>query len=541
MKNKNDLDNFWDLSALIPPKKENKNPTRRPIEPVEVVVPAARENNSEKNTISPQILSQVQKRESPPVAEYENFSHFIKKVKILNWKSDYIYHDLFGRHALYYKNIKPRKCKPVHYFSYMPQYSQMNQAQLDWYIWWREQVNHGIYPDTDHPYILLYIFELINLSSQESAATDLDIMINLWANYHEVYPQLNQTLGEWICDFSLIYKTPITFPDKRLTHEMISSVTIPEMFYSFDFSDTGLLAKFLLSYCNSYNYRKSKFYDEATAPLYEEHIISAFVAVMMEFELGEKIFTESVKNSSKIAFMGALCSSAKTKKRLEISYASIALETDLRACISDIIKYSENKIRNVIGIRSRLSVKHIDNNVKTIVDNYFSSVFGKSTESILVPEYEKLYDSKSEPFSIEAAKNIEQRSWDVTQKLVEAFEEDAEVEENLAEIPPTSSDSTSLPDYSTSLSYDATQLVNESEPDEASNFYKAISQYSELFELIKSEKYSEQINYIKSNKLIFEAVADEINEVAAEIFGDILLEEADIGYKIIDDYKDMIK
>lgn len=538
MKNKRDLDDFWDLSALIPPKKENKSPTVKPIEPVEVVVSPTQEKNTVENTISPQILSQGQKSDLPPVAEYENLSHFIKKVRILNRKSDYIHYDLFGRHATYYKTLKPRKCEPVHFFSYMPQYSQMNQKQLDWYIWWREQVNNGIYPATDHPYILLYVFELINLSTEESAANALDTLINLWANYHQIYPQLNQTLGEWICDFSLIHKIPISFPDKRLTHEMISRVNIPEIFYSFDFSDIGLLAKFLLSYCNSYNYRRSKFYDNSSAPLYEKHIIAAFEAVMKKLELGSKIFTESVKSSSKIAFMGALCSSPKTKKRIEINYASVALEADLRAYISDIIKYSENKIRNAIGVRSRLGIKHVDTEVKTILDDYFSSVFGKSPESVLVPEYEKLYDSKSEPFSIETAKTIEKRSWDVTQKLVEAFEEvtDTEVdtEEKPVKIPKILSGAESL--------IDNTQpAANEGEVCEVSDFYKAIFKYSELFELIKNEKYAEQVKYIKTNKLIFEAVVDEINEAAAEIFGDILLEEADIGYKIIDDYKDIIK
>ena len=60
-----------------------------------------------------------------------------------------------------------------------------------------------------------------------------------------------------------------------------------------------------------------------------------------------------------------------------------------------------------------------------------------------------------------------------------------------------------------------------------------------MFELIKDEKFNEQISFVKSHRIIFEAAADEINEAAAEIFGDILIEEADIGYRIIDDYKEI--
>ena len=37
-----------------------------------------------------------------------------------------------------------------------------------------------------------------------------------------------------------------------------------------------------------------------------------------------------------------------------------------------------------------------------------------------------------------------------------------------------------------------------------------------------------------------DAVADEINEIAAEVFGDVILEDDEGGYVVIEDYREQI-
>ena len=521
---KDKLDAFWDLRDLVPEKKVDVHPKKQNISAVEVSVSEPQEKETD-NSLSFKLLKKKEKQPTNKIEEYINFTSFIKKVVVQHWATEYNYYDLFYRHALYYRNKTAKPAERARFFSYMPQYSQMNQEQLEWYLWWRDCVNRGIYHDTDHPYILLYVFEIINLSNKENASDSLNTMINLWSNYHKIYPQLNNTLGEWICDFSLIYQLPIRFPDARVTRDMMSSVSLPEVFYTFDSNNTQLFAKFLLSYCNSYNYRKSKFYDDNTKELYETHISNAFEKVILESKLNTKIFNESNKHISKLGFMGALCT-YKIKKRLEISYASPILETQLKSYISDVIKYSENHIRNAIGIRSKLGVKNIDNNTKKILDIYFEEVFSSgSFKNINTPEYEKLYDIKKEEFSIVAAKEIEASSWEITEKLIEAFEE------------PSDNNSTLQENLQVSIRLSEPSLDTDDSQSPTEVFNIQISKYAKLFELIKNEKYTEQRSYVKNNNLIFEAVVDEINEIAVEIFDDILIEKNDIGYKIIDDYK----
>ena len=39
---------------------------------------------------------------------------------------------------------------------------------------------------------------------------------------------------------------------------------------------------------------------------------------------------------------------------------------------------------------------------------------------------------------------------------------------------------------------------------------------------------------------MLDAMADEINEIAAEVFGDVILEEGAQGYVIIEDYREQL-
>jgi hypothetical protein len=322
----------------------------------------------------------------------------------------------------------------------------------------------------------------------------------------------------------MFYNLKISFPHKYITGEMIESVSIPEVFYSFDFSDVSLLSKFLLSFCNSYNYRKSKAYDEASAIHFDKHIPKAFELVLSRNNNSERIFNNSTRQAHRIAFMGMLCV-PKMKSTIIVYYVSLALENNLKNEISDIIRYIENKLRTALGIRSKLKVTSISNATKAMIDNYFDGISCNRADSLIVPEYEKLYDS-TESFSLDTAKDIEASSWEVTKLLVEAFEDqDVNCEAPLIVEPHPS---------------DEPQSAEESEEgDSLSAFYSRIGRYAVLFKHIINEEFKEQLTFARSNSIMIEAAVDEINEAASEIFGDIVIEEADVGFKVIDDYKEM--
>ena len=524
-KDKNSMDSFWDISALVPSKKVVQKP-RKNITATEITV----SDNEEQINAECRLNTEKRPSATPPKntkTTYENISPLIKKAEIFDWKSDYNYYNFFYKQAHLYYNVEGKKCAKTPFFSYMPQYSQMNKSQLEWYFWWRQNARNGIYLETDHTYVLLGAMEIINLAKKENAQASLDALISLWSNYCDTYPQLNRTIGEWVCDISLIFNIPIKFPDSRISSEMITSISLPEVFYSFDINDSHLLAKFLLTFCNSYNYKKSKFYDENSAKTYDTHILGAFESLLKENIINKNLFTEIEKSTSRIAFIGGICTDS-VKKRIEVTYVPYSLDIETKANISNVIKYCENCIRTALGIRSRLGIKDIDSDIKYAIDKYFATAFGGFSEGVLVErEYEKLYDVKNEEFSLQTAKEIELRSWDITKKLVEAFDDEVDVIVEINE--PTSAVVSEVIETSKKTG------------SPVDGFFDKINKYRELFELIKNEDCLGQLAYVKNNKLIFEAVIDELNEIAVEIFEDILFEEDGAGYKIIDDYKSIFE
>lgn len=529
-KRKEELDDFWDIGRLIPPKPKNASkPTISPAQtvPTDISIDIS-SLSSERNeieqrlTVSQRTPSHVEKH-SPVYAKYEKFSPLIFHVKILNWKSTYNYYEFFCRQAaaLYHKH--GTECPEVHFFSYVAQYSQLNRRQLDWYLWWRECVRNGVYLKTDISYIYLLIFEIINLGNAIDTASSLDILIALWTNYKDDYPQLTGALGDWICDYSLIHKLPIAFPDKRIGREMISSVSFAEVFFSFDLSDTALLSRFLISFCNSHNYRKSKFYVDDQKALYDRHLPAALEYLLQRTDIAQRLAEQPRKHVSRVAFTGALCS-YKTRKHIEVDYLSLCDSHEIKSKIGDIIKYAENKLRAYLGIRSRLGISLSNEKIKKCIDEYFSGALALSRESgAKLPEYEKLYEIKETEFSLKSALDIEQQSWEVTEKLVEAFEE-----ESPQKLIPIKAEQES-------------PRENPNETSELACFLADISSHLEFFQYVLHDDIVGQQTYIKEHRLMPETIVDEINDRAADILGDIVIEEYEDGYRIIEDYKSMFE
>ena len=67
---------------------------------------------------------------------------------------------------------------------------------MGWYLWFRELVGKGQYPDTDYSYILLYVYEIINLPHCGDAMERREILLGLWLNYRKRYAQLDSYLPE---------------------------------------------------------------------------------------------------------------------------------------------------------------------------------------------------------------------------------------------------------------------------------------------------------------------------------------------------------
>jgi hypothetical protein len=223
---------------------------------------------------------------------------------------------------------------------------------------------------------------------------------------------------------------------------------------------------------------------------------------------------------SRDSFIGALCS-GRMKRRIEVDYCSFNRSHELRFLITDIIKYTENKLRGLFGMKSKLSVYALPDKVKVILDHYFAQAFPSKRKPIIEerPAYEALYDLPTTELSLSHAEEIEQSSWDVTRQLVEAFEEPQPEAIIVEQEPPQEAE----------IAQEDTDLV------------VALKPYAVLLCAIDRQDMARVKEIARQLGKLPDALIEEINTLTSDVFGDILIEENEHGgYAIIEDYKEEI-
>ncbi len=519
-------DDFWAIEKLVP--KRNKPTVTRPSSDTSAVeitsdAPLASQDTSRLE------LSRDSIRQAPssptvdaaPDDEYAPACPLIENVQIYRWRNNYNYYEDFLRDAKRYYRASVAEAAHVPYFSYVPQYVQLSRDQLRWYVYWRGRVREGVYPETDYSYILLLITEIINLSDNMDTKLGQHLLIELYRHYNRTYPRICRYLSDWICDYSLIHHLP---PPDDHDASLTENCTLKEFYVFFEGDDASdNYARLLIKYCSSYDYKKSKFAIGDNIAVYDRHVVGALAYTIDRCSEPGSILSGAGLDSNMItrdAYSGALCSS-EIKRRLKVKFFSFSRSHELRFLVADMIKYSENKIRAYLGIKSRLSVFGIPDAITRALDAYFAETLPviKRTpyeEESAVLDYDRLYEQPHTELSLENAEKIEQSSWNTTQLLVEAFD---------GEVP-----STVEP-----------EAVIEEKRAESDDIRTALGEKYEFVLAALREDFATQKSIASRLGLMPDALADMINDIAADIIGDIILEDALGGYTIIEDYKELFE
>ncbi len=558
-----ELDRFWDIDALIPKRRapyavSDTETAEIELEPIASSGTSAeqkqsipeRQESAERHFIPPHTAEEFRNRPAPDL-EYTPDNALVRCVRLYRWKSNYRYYEGFVRDAEKLYGVNGAECSRVPFFSYVPQYSQMNRAQLEWYLWWRFNVRKGRFLDTDYSYVLLYAYELINLSDRGDPLTTQKELCKIWVAYRNTFHQLDSYLPEWICDHCLIHRLP---PPEVCTGELLSAVmahcSLKEFYVPSGGKDGYIRA--LLAFCSNYNYRKSKFCTEEHMALFDSAVMGALKTVTEHMSRDGKLFSKSGMDDSKLtrdAYTGALCS-YRIKKRIEVEFCSFSHSHELRFFVTDVVKYTENKIRSALGVRSKLTVYALSMPVRLLLDAYLESTLPKrqtpshkqDAARAEAEVYEKLYDLPQKPLSLRDAAEIERLSWDTTERLVEAFENEGT--EPIEEMPQysqnTPAEAFSVPSPKTQedyLSLPASMPTHDGGSDALSD---AMQPYLPFLWAVRDRDAVAQKQVASDAGSLIEVMADEINAIAADLIGDILLEESDGVFAVIEDYRDIL-
>ncbi|MBQ8140929.1 MAG: TerB N-terminal domain-containing protein [Clostridia bacterium] len=541
---KKELDDFWDIEFIAPRKSPVRRENPKADELVEITVSSVLEDLADKEKFHSEKLSfsdephVIRKQISPEYdepfknkdtleLEYSPENSLIHRVRIFKWKTSYSYYDDFLRDA---RRLLPESvefAEHVPYFSYVPQYDQLDPKQTEYYLYFRSEARRGNYIDADYSYILLYIYEIINLGDLMDTSFGQDQLCGLWKAYRKKHIRLNKLLIEWICDYSFMNRLP---PPRNISLQDVADIcSVKEFFAVYTKTDYRSYADVLLAFSSSYDYHTSKFASGDTLKLFEEYIPSA-LSEGVKYLSRENLTENAGFNDSRLprdAYAGALCSH-RIKRRIDLEYCSFSKTNEFRYLVGDIVKYSENKIRAHMGIKSRLSCYSLDAGIRAVLDAFFKERLIKPKKTAAKEkrtEYDVLYDLPRKAFSLSDARRIEEESWDTTNELIETFDDGEKNEE----VPNTV--------LETPICDTLDVLPNITENADGTVLKQALGELADFALAVYRGDLRAQRETARKLGRMSDGIADEINEKSFDIIGDVLIEDAGGEYRIVEDYE----
>ncbi len=556
-------DDFWDMDGLLPEKKPRRT-FSHDVDTVEIPVPGSApvkeggeaippRSESDKLRLAREALRKVESKQGlraalafgdtvsanetsspsdlPPDGGEERYAPegnpLLEEVTVKPWPTRYSFYESFRRNALRYADKAGEPCEAVPFFSYTPQYIQMNPDQLRFYLYWRSEVKAGRYPKVDYAYVLLFLYEIINLPDRIPPAEGVRLLCAVWGAYRETYPKLDRHLSEWVCDYCLVHRLiPPADLYEGFLPTVLNAASLKEFYVGYDGSSPSPYASALFSYCCSYNWRKSKFITPENRHLFDKHIRSAFLYAWDKVEREHKTVFAPVGKGAMVhavttrdAFSGALCCYDR-KRRIEVKYLACSRSVELRYTVTDTVKYAENQVRGLLGIRSRFHTPNLPMPLRQAVDEYFApykKAVKKTAAPTPVPAYDALYEPLRSDLSLDYAKAIEEKAWATTELLVEtgAEDEEAPAEEIAAPIEAPAADVFPSPDETASPVPD---YVTEA-----------------LTRLLQGDALGFSA-LARTRHLLPDALADAINDALYDVLGDVALEEDENGWRVVPDY-----
>ncbi len=202
----------------------------------------------------------------PPRNDLDSFDDFA--ILGLNEKQ------FFFRQAKLYENKEGQVCEEVPFNTFFPQYSRINNGQLDWYFYWRGNLRKGIYIKTSASYHFLYWYELINLVGFDDPKKAFEQLLFVWKEARYKDSLYDSYLCIWVRDFIIFYNLELEYYDvvAEISPELAGKYFYQESIlnYFVDGTKSGIL--YALQECSDYPVTESNFCKNGYFTLVEDAV-----------------------------------------------------------------------------------------------------------------------------------------------------------------------------------------------------------------------------------------------------------------------------
>ena len=444
--------------------------------------------------------------------------------------------------AAYARRSYPKDAPvPSHatFIHFSPTYRNMSQAQRSWYLYWRGQVRSGHYLDTDYPYIQLHATELLSGYGWDTPEEGYHQLLCLWEAYRLRYNTIDSRFLSWCFDFSMEHALPFRVPESLSGAVPPSSIQQNMLLTQYLSADILRLPYRLVLTLSDYDPERSAFWKDGHQDLICEAIPRALSLcdILMRKERGKGLLQVLAplrpKTVSYIPYEGTFCE--KSAYSYNIPMIDYTGGRTLRAYVTELIRFTENVLRDIKGYRGRLRDVAFDPEAAPVLEQFLRKNYAQLRKPAPVSSAITLDRSQIDKLRVES--DAVRDALDVPDNMM-TDEETATIADRAEPIPPDPPMApVSAPDVSACDHFDCSKLSPE-----LGQVIQALSDFhlKILHGLLTgdpgiTDRIASQINTMPASLL------DKINETAMEIMGDTLIETTGNSPIIIDYYEPELK
>lgn len=435
----------------------------------------------------------------------------------------------------------------VPFMSYRPTYSDMGTQQRRWYFYWRDLVRQGQFVDTDLSYIYLLAYELINsvgVSGQENSYNQLLV---LWRQYRDRFDHLDDYLPDWLEDYAFVHHLTVDPSDLLLEYDP------KHWWYRFDdfvtvYSKDRLsrMPLDMLARLSGHEFEQSNFFQDGN-----QEVVSRFVGLGLDAidrhlratsKKGKGIFETFAppagRRHQRDVFSGAHYDGPQAKRTVRTAPV-FAQHEPLREFLKGITKYTENRLREATGFKTRLRNFEILEEHRLIIDRSIPVVKLEPEKRVKVKSVapEPAEASIKIDLDISRVQALQAESNEVRAMLLEGIEENENVSEFQAPIhvsaatvaPVVIVHEPATPHSALSPWQALSRLLSDAEI----RILKALLDGQHVMSILRDVAFSEQT--------MPELLLDKINEAALGTIGDAIFDAGNSEPTVFADYYDDIQ
>lgn len=423
--------------------------------------------------------------------------------------------------------------------SYWPTYGHMTGAQSRWYFYWRSEVRQGRYHKTDLSYIFLHVYELINGVGWKESTDGYRQLCQLWEAYRDTYKRLDQYLGGWIADFAFAHKLDVPLSEiVARSRGLAGDLAELELMRCLTRAPEELTFA-VLTVMSDYDISKSKFYIGAGKEALELYIpqvvalINAYVTRKHGSNLVEMFPPGPPVLRERYLFRSAVYDISLYGYSVLIPVVRISKSPPLRSLITRLFRLTENKLRELMGYRGRLKGVNVDADMDELITRFLKREFHKEKQEaqgpVVVIDRDKLEQLQVDSevvrtlLTVEDTGNFEES--DVQEEVPVIFDQLVEEPEVAVSIYKDNNDE-----------LDSHDLGGGSEWEQLGAALSSL-QREALLTLLNEDGVLALNKLAAANGTMSELLINEINDIAMDILGDLLID----GEELLEEYIPMLR